>query len=82
MSTPKEKQPSIDKEWLDLSSLTAYADVSKRTLGDWIRDTTDPLPAIRVNGKILVNKGKFDHYLENHTIKPSAVLDEIMRDLT
>jgi hypothetical protein len=68
-------------EWMDLQSLTHYADISVRTVSDWIRDPIDPLPASRVRGKILVHRPKFDAYLEQHSLKPSSFVDEILKEL-
>jgi hypothetical protein len=66
-------------EWMDLQSLTQYADVSLRTLGDWVHDPIDPLPASRVGKKILVRRQAFDSYLERHAVK-AGLVDEILRD--
>jgi len=66
---------------MDLRSLTQYADVSLRTLGDWVRDPVDPLPASRVNKKLLVRRTDFDAYLERHRVQPDSLVDEIMDGL-
>lgn len=55
-------------EWLDLRRLRSYAPDSDRTLRSWIHSPVDPLPAVRVKGKILVRKSVFDGWLERHTI--------------
>jgi hypothetical protein len=73
--TEVEQRP----EWMDLQTLTQYADVSLRTLGDWVRDPIDPLPASRVGKKILVRRTAFDDYLEKHKVKP-GIVEEILRD--
>jgi hypothetical protein len=73
--------PSARPEWMDLRSLTEYADISSRTLGDWIRDPTDPLPASQVGRKILVRRSAFDDYLERHRMAPSSMLDDILKEL-
>src|SRR5215469_1576620 len=71
------------KEWLGLRQLTEYADISERTLRTWIYSRTDPLPATKVSGKVLVRKTDFDRYLERHRVKPldSIDLDGIVRDV-
>lgn len=73
----------IGKEWLGLRQLTQYADISERTLRAWIYSRTDPLPAAKVSGKVLVRKTDFDKYLERHRVKPlhSIDLDSIVRDV-
>ena len=74
---------ALGKEWLGLRQLTEYADISERTLRTWIYSRTDPLPATKVSGKVLVRKTDFDWYLERHRVKPlhSIDLDGIVRDV-
>ena len=59
---------AIEMEWLGLRELRRHAPVSERTLRDWIHSPVDPLPAVRVKGKIFVRKSVFDEWLERHTI--------------
>jgi hypothetical protein len=66
---------------MDLNALTQYACVSRRTLGDWINDPVDPLPASRPDKKILVRRQAMDDYLERRRIK-AGIVDEILKDLT
>lgn len=73
--------PSARPEWMDLKSVTEYADVSVRTLGDWIRNSLDPLPASRVNKKLLIRRIDFDAYLERHRVQPDSLVDEIIEGL-
>jgi excisionase family DNA binding protein len=61
--------PEQQPEWLDLGNLHQYACVSTRTLYDWIHRSDDPLPAVRVGGKILVRRSTFDRWLEAHPVK-------------
>ena len=58
--------PGIQREWLDLRALTKYAAVSERTLGSWIHDMVNPLPAVKIGNKILVRRLTFDAWLETH----------------
>jgi excisionase family DNA binding protein len=73
----------IDREWLSLRQLTEYAAVSDRTLRDWMHRQPDPLPAVQVDGKILVRRSQFDAWLERYRIKPgtSVDVDAIVGDL-
>jgi hypothetical protein len=73
----------IDREWLSLRQLTEYAAVSERTLRDWMHRQPDPLPAVQVDGKILVRRPQFDAWLEQHRIKAlqSVDVDAIVSDL-
>ena len=62
-------------EWLDLQGLTRYAAVSERTLRAWIHSPVNPLPAVRVRGKILVNRRAFDAWLRRHAVRPFEEID-------
>lgn len=63
------------QEWLDLQGLTRYAAVCERTLRAWIHSPVDPLPAVRVRGKILVNRRAFDAWLGRHAVRPFEEID-------
>ena len=69
----------MDRQWLGLKELTQYADLSERTIRSWIYSAVDPLPAVKVCGKVLVRKSDFDAYLQRHRIKR---LEEINLDAT
>jgi excisionase family DNA binding protein len=66
---------TIGREWLSLRELTEYAVVSDRTLRAWLGRESDALPAVRVDGKILVRKSQFDEWLERHRIQPGVQVD-------
>jgi hypothetical protein len=66
---------SVTREWLGLKDLTEYAPVSERTLRGWIHSPVDPLPAVKVQGKILVRRSVFDNWLERHKLTPLARVD-------
>lgn len=70
-STGKSESVQVaptEMAWFDLRRLRSYAPVSERTLRSWIHCPVDPLPAVRVRGKILVRKSVFDEWLGRHTI--------------
>lgn len=71
------------REWLGLRDLTAYAAVSERTLRSWIKLPSDPLPAVRAGGKILIRRTEFDAWLGRRRIDPlpSLDVDAIVREL-
>ncbi len=72
-------------EWLDLKALQRYACVSERTLREWVHRPIDPLPAARVGAKILVRRGAFDRWLENHRLKAidvGCIVDELVAGVT
>jgi hypothetical protein len=62
-------------EWLDLRALVKYASVSERMLRLWIHRADDPLPAVRITGKVLVNRHRFDEWLAAHAVKPAGSVD-------
>ena len=81
----KSKPAYSTPEWLDLKALQQYACVSERTIREWIHRPIDPLPAARVGTKILVRRGSFDQWLENHRLKlvdVGGIVDEIVSELT
>ncbi len=69
-------------EWLSLKKMTHYANISERTLRAWIHSPLDPLPAVRVAGKILVRRTEFDEWITKHRVRPleTVDLDGIVRD--
>jgi len=72
------RQDGTDKigiEWLGLRHVTQYADISERTLRTWIHSPVDPLPAVRVAGKILVRRSELDLWLGRHRLKPLETMD-------
>jgi excisionase family DNA binding protein len=71
-------QDGVDKmgtEWMGLKQLTHYANLSERTLRAWIHAPVDPLPAVRVAGKILVRRSELDAWLAKHRVQPLETLD-------
>jgi excisionase family DNA binding protein len=76
----------IDREWFGLRELKQYASVSERTLRAWIHLSVGALPAVRVDGKILVRRSQFDAWLERHRISPAkpvdvdAIVNDLLRD--
>jgi excisionase family DNA binding protein len=78
----------IDREWLSLSQLTAYADVSERTLRSWIRHPIGPLSAVQVGGEILVRRAEFDAWLQRHRVRANdsvdihGIVDDLMGGLS
>jgi hypothetical protein len=84
--SPSGREHSTGKtsrEWLGFRGLMEYADVSERTLREWIYSPVDPLPASKVSGKVLVRKSDFDAYLQRYRIKPleEVNVDNIVREV-
>ena len=64
-----------NREWLGLRELTYYANISERTIRSWIYSPSDPLPATKVGGKVLIRKTDFNKYLERHRVRPLHTTD-------
>jgi hypothetical protein len=72
-SSLNQLEPTL--EWLDLRNLTRYASVSRRTLQEWLHQVVNPLPAVQVANKILVNRKIFDQWLARHPYRPAEAVD-------
>ncbi len=78
----------VQPEWLGLRRLAEYADVSERTLRGWIHSPLNPLPAVRIGGKILVRRREFDAWLERHKIqsleslKVDSIVEQVLEGVT
>jgi hypothetical protein len=55
---------------MGLRQVAAYSSVCERTLRTWIYSPIDPLPAVRVRGKILIKIAEFEAWLERRRIQP------------
>jgi excisionase family DNA binding protein len=79
----QDGENKIGTEWLGLRQVTQYANISERTVRAWIHAPVEPLPAVRVGGKILVRRSELDSWLEKHRMKTleTVDLDAIVRDV-
>ena len=75
--------PLGDSGWLGLRQASRYVSASDRTLRTWIHLPVDPLPAVRVGGKILIKRLDLDLWLERHRIKTleAVDLDGMVKDI-
>lgn len=73
-ATKRENQTAL--QWLGLNELTQYAAVSERTLRTWIHSATNPLPAVKRGGKILVYRKAFDAWLLAHPVKSMSRVEQ------
>ena len=57
--------------------------MSERTVREWIHRAENPLPAVRVDKKILVQRTQFDRWLALHPLRPAELvnIDGIVNDL-
>lgn len=85
MNLERQKLGATLPEWMDFRALQRYACVSERTLREWIHRPIDPLPSVRVGGKVLVRRSVFDGWLEAHRLEPvdvGCIVDEIVAGVT
>lgn len=71
-------------EWLDLRALQQYATISERTLRTWVHQLIEPLPAVRVGGKVLIRRSDFDTWLRKHSAKNpdvSGIVEKILAEV-
>jgi excisionase family DNA binding protein len=60
---------------MGLKQVTRYVNLSDRTVRSWIHEQFDPLPAVRVRGKILVRRSELDAWLVRHRVRPLTNVD-------
>ena len=73
-------QEAPDK-FYDLKTLSEALSLSRKTIGQLIRDLECPLPAYRVGGKLLFESKSVAAWLEKHrvtTINVDAAVDEAL----
>ncbi len=69
----------IEPGYFDLQALAAYSSCSVRWLRDRLVDRLRPLPHYRIEGKILVKREEFDHWLSSsHVVNSTDGLIEIL----
>jgi hypothetical protein len=76
----------IDPGYLDLQALAAYSCCSVRWLRDRLVDRLRPLPHYRIEGKILVKREEFEHWLSACRIASPAdglndIVDSVMSQI-
>ena len=68
--------------YFDLQALASYSSCSVRWLRDRLVDQTNPLPHHRVEGKLLVKRADFDHWIEHYRIgRQSHDVDGIVNEI-
>ncbi len=69
----------LEPGYFDLQALAAYSSCSVRWLRDRLVDRLRPLPHYRIEGKILVKREEFDHWLSSsHVVNSTDGLIEIL----
>ena len=76
--TPKGTWP----EWMSLKSVASYADVSERTLREWMHSPDNPLPYSQRGGKILIKRVQFDEWMNRQTVQATRInVDSIVNEI-
>ena len=73
-----EIQVTLKDVYFDLRGLSAYSTFGVSTLRAHIKK--DKLPAFRVNGKVLIRKAEFDHWIESYRINTQRDIQSIADD--
>jgi hypothetical protein len=73
---------SLLDPYFSLKNLSAYSDLSVRTLRTLLSRPVNPLPHYRLDGKILIKKSEFDTWLiQYRRASPPQDLDTIVNDI-
>lgn len=62
----------LEPGYFDLQALATYSSCSVRWLRNRLVDRVRPLPHYRIEGKILVKRDEFDHWLSGSHVTNSA----------
>jgi hypothetical protein len=75
-------QSQNDPGYFDLQALAAYSSCSVRWLRDRLVDQFRPLPHYRIEGKILVKREEFEHWLSaSRVASPADGLNDIVESV-
>ena len=64
-----------------MRALSAYSNLSIRTLRTYLAYPAGPLPHYRVGGKILVKQSEFDEWVRRFRVEKTTQLDVIVADV-
>ncbi len=71
-----------ESSYFNLRKLAAYSSCSVRWLRDRLVDQINPLPHYRIGGKLLVQRGEFDAWMDVHrVVQPSDELSQIVESV-
>jgi hypothetical protein len=77
-----QNRDQVNPGYLDLRNLAAYSSCSVRWLRDRLVDRLRPLPHYRIEGKILVKRDEFDHWLSVFRVgSPADGLNDIVESV-
>ena len=82
MRQERQNVRDMDDQYMSVRSLSAYADISVRTLRALLVRRHAPLPHYRIGGKILVRRSEFDPWAaEFKIVRPPLDLDAVVGDV-
>ncbi len=70
-----------DAGYLSLVDLAKYSAMSTRTLRRHLEDTTHPLPAYRIGGKVLIKRSEYDEWAAEFRTRGRPSLAAAMKEL-
>ena len=79
--TPPLDAPAAEAGYVSLRGLSAYSDLSVRTLRGYLSHPTRPLPHYRVGGKVLVRRSEFDLWVSAFRADGATQVDAIVADV-
>jgi hypothetical protein len=73
----------LSDQYFTLRSLAGYSGISIRTLRDYLKHQSDPLPCYRPGGKLLVKRSDFDRWMSGYRSGQAAgtAVDRVVDDL-
>ena len=73
----------MDREYLNVRELSAYSGLGVRTIWSFLKDTTNPLPHIRIGRKIIrIKRTDFDAWIRVYYVSATgrdSMADRIVR---
>ncbi len=80
-ATPPLDSPAVEAGYLSLRALSAYSDLSVRTLRGYLSHPARPLPHYRVGGKVLVKRSEFDAWVSGFREESTSHVDAIVAEV-
>jgi hypothetical protein len=75
---PIAETSRVEETYLSLRSLAVYANLSVRTLREYLTHPLHPLPHLKLPGKILVKKLDFDCWIEQFRVASTETLSDVV----
>ena len=79
--TPPCDTSVVEAGYLSLRALSAYSNLSVRTLRGYLSHPARPLPHYRVGGKVLVKRSEFDGWVSGLREESVSQVDAIVAEV-